>query len=90
MNQSIERASTFSFVGGPLDGHVEQSDTPLHQMPEVLGIMVSSAIVAMLTTNRLGREVAPTSLAFYQQTDGQMGQYRFVGATSPEAIQWNA
>jgi hypothetical protein len=89
-NKSIQRAGTLRFVGGPLDGHVEDTNTPLHEMPEVLGILISSAIIEMLTTQRLEHEIAPTSLAFYQQAVAEPRQYSFVGSTSPEAIELNS
>jgi hypothetical protein len=88
-NKSIQRAGALRFVGGPLDGHIEQTDTPSHEMPEVLGILVSSAIIEMLTSRRLEREMSPTSLAFYQQSVSDARHYTFVGATAPEAIELN-
>ena len=84
---AIRRAGVLRFVGGPLDGHVEETDTPLQQMPEVLGILVSPAVVEMLTTQRLDREMSATSLAFYQQATNEPRQYTFVGSASPEAVE---
>ena len=77
------------FTGGPLDGYVEETDTPLQQMPEVLGVLVSPVIIEMLTTQRLERRMPPTSLAFYQQGTAEARHYTFVGSASPEVIALN-
>lgn len=80
---------TLSFTGGPLDGYREQTDCPLHELPEVLGILISPRIVEMLTTQRKVGEMPPTSLAFYQQTSPQVRQYSFVGSTFPEVLEFD-
>lgn len=84
---SSQRSSPLHFVGGPLDGYIEETDTPIRQLPEVLGILVSPLIVDMLTTQRLVGEMPPTSLAFYQQGASEALRYTYVGSTSPEAIE---
>lgn len=88
-NKTNQQRFPLCFTGGPLDGYVEETDTPPHQMPEVLGVLVSPVIVDMLTTQRLERTMPPTSLAFYQQGIAQARQYTFVGSASPEVIELN-
>ena len=87
---SRQRSSPLRFVGGPLDGYIEETDTPLRQLPEVLGILVSPLIVDMLTTQRLAGEMPATSLAFYQQGTSEVLRYTYVGSTSPEVIELDA
>ena len=87
--QTNHQCFPLCFNGGPLDGYVEETDTPLDQMPEVLGVLVSPVIIEMLTTQRLERTMPPTSLAFYQQGTSQARQYTFVGSASPEVIALN-
>jgi len=76
-----------TFVGGPLDGYQEENKTPLAQMPEVLGILISPDIVKMLTNPHLVAETVPTSLAFYEQESTKSLRYAFVGSTGPEAVE---
>jgi hypothetical protein len=85
---TIQQRFSLCFTGGPLDGYVEETDTPLHEMPEVLGILVSPAIVRMLTTQRLENTAPPTSLAFYQQITPTERRYAFVGSTLPEVLEF--
>lgn len=73
-----------SFSGGPLDGYEEENDTPLKELPEVLGILVNPQVVESLTTREPIHEVPPTSLAFYQQSSAKKRKYSFVGSAAPE------
>jgi hypothetical protein len=85
---TIQQRFSLSFTGGPLDGYAEETDTPLHEMPEVLGILVSPAIVKMLSTQRAERQMASTSLAFYQQITPTERRYAFVGSTLPDVLEF--
>jgi hypothetical protein len=78
-----------SFAGGPLDGYEEENDTPLRDLPEVLGILVSPQVVESLTTHETAPQALPTSLAFYQQYKPKKRHYTFVGSTAPEMAELN-
>ena len=86
---SRNQSTLLTFTGGPLDGYAEDNDTPLRDLPEVLGVLVSPNVVETLTTHETVIDAPPTSLAFYQRGGIKKRHYSFVGSTAPEMAELN-
>lgn len=74
------------FVGGPLDGHVQQLHVPEDQLVEEATFPINRNLFRLMSRHPAGKPHPVTSIASYrlQRMDGEY-RYAFQGAAVPLA-----